>query len=118
MIQLNEKESSLIRPWIEYTEGGEVRTINLTDVAYFEAMGNYVKVLYKNGQRILIYSTMKDLAGKLPEAQFLRVHRSFIINCSIVDKVRNTFVDLENMTKAIPVSKTKKKRLLELVELE
>lgn len=53
----------------------------------------------------VLYATLKDLENKLPDATFLRVHRSFIIN---MDKIK----DIEDSTlvinkKAIPISRSK-----------
>ena len=50
------------------------------DILYFEALGDYVKVHLKNKSHV-VYSTMKNIEDKLKQnKQFIRVHRSYIIN--------------------------------------
>lgn len=48
------------------------------DILYFEALQNYVR-LYTATENFVIDSTLKDLEQKLP-ANFLKTHRSYIVN--------------------------------------
>lgn len=59
--------------------------IPLTDVLYFEASGDYVKVVTAK-QSHLIHESMVALEQKLPPQQFIRIHRSFIINAGQVQE--------------------------------
>ena len=54
--------------------------------------------------------TLKEINDKLPQAHFLRIHRSFIINLSHVDEVAGTHVVINK--KAIPLSKTLRGELM------
>ena len=46
----------------------------------------------------------------LPAQQFLRVHRSFIINIDKTDSYTNEFIEIEK--NAIPISRTYKENVL------
>jgi two-component system LytT family response regulator len=58
--------------------------ISLEDIHYFEAAGDYVKVVTA-GQTHLAQYSLNQLQQELPVTQFVRIHRSWIIR---VDKVK------------------------------
>ena len=63
----------------------------------------------------MIYSTLKSVASKLTEYNFMRIHRSFIINLNeIVDIEENTLV-IER--KVIPIAKAHKSTLMKHLKL-
>lgn len=55
------------------------------NIRWVEAMGDYVKIVTKN-KNYMVLSTMKSFLNKLPENQFVRIHKSYIVN---LDKVIN-----------------------------
>lgn len=58
---------------------GKERKINLYDVLYIEADGNYLKLQLER-ERFLIRNTMQQMVDELDHSCFLRIHRSVIIN--------------------------------------
>jgi len=58
---------------------GRVLTIYIDDVLYFKSDGNYVQ-LVTDTKTHLYRSTLNSLIDNLDENQFLRIHRSIIIN--------------------------------------
>lgn len=83
--------------------------ILINDIYYFEADRNYCKIFSKS-KECLVVMTLKEINDRLPPEHFLRIHRSFIINLSHVDEVAGTHVVIGK--KAIPLSKTLRKELL------
>ncbi len=59
--------------------GGRIVFLKTEDVDWFEATGNYI-TLHVGGETHLIRESMSDLEGKLDPNQFVRVHRSTIVN--------------------------------------
>lgn len=108
------EEESCISPFVQsdciYVRRNErMIKILIKDIFYFEADRNYCKIFAKNKECLLVM-TLKEIDDKLPEKHFLRIHRSFIINLSHVDEVAGTHVVIGK--KAIPLSKTLRKELL------
>lgn len=64
-------------------EGASV-LVQVKDVDYFESAGNYVKICIGR-DRYLLRETMNALETALNPEQFVRIHRSFIVN---LDRVR------------------------------
>lgn len=65
---------------------GRVRLVPVEQIDWFESAGNYVR-LYAGRERFLLRQTMQGLGQKLDPAQFVRIHRTTIVN---VHRVRNT----------------------------
>ena len=55
--------------------------VDLADISHIEGVKDYVKI-YLGGRRRALMSlmSMKTLEDSLPRGQFIRVHRSFIVN--------------------------------------
>jgi DNA-binding LytR/AlgR family response regulator len=80
-----------------------ISRLKLTEILFFEATGDYVKV-HTAKQHYSIHSSLKTIEQKLPQNIFLRVHRSFIINLNKIDTAEGkTLVISHNL---IPVSET------------
>ncbi|MFC2134568.1 LytR/AlgR family response regulator transcription factor [Bacteroidota bacterium] len=94
------------------TDKSEVK-INLKDIIYFEAYGNYVKV-YTVTKTILVSQTMKSIETNIPSDDFIRIHKSFIVSFDKVDKLEGN--SLKIMDKKIPVGKYYKRNLEEAIK--
>jgi two-component system LytT family response regulator len=64
---------------LKIKDKGKARSINLYDVLYIEADGNYLKLQLEH-ERFLIRNTMQQMSGELDHGCFVRIHRSMIIN--------------------------------------
>lgn len=84
--QKNSKLSQQADEFIFIRDSNTVRRINVNDILFLEAMGDYVKIQVKD-KSYNIHSSLKSVEDKLPRHIFLRVHRSFIINVSKIDTI-------------------------------
>ena len=64
----------------------QIVVININDIKYIEAYGDYVKLHTNNGS-FLKEKTMKYFEESLPLEQFSRIHRCSIVNIDEVDKI-------------------------------
>jgi two-component system LytT family response regulator len=65
---------------------GDLLRVNISDILYVEGMKDYVQIYLQDHKLPLTtHLTMKETEAMLPQGQFLRVSRSYIVN---VDKVR------------------------------
>ena len=81
----------------------------LADILYIEADRNYSHIFTKN-KEFMLSITLKHIEDKIPARQFIRVHRSFIINLAQVDEVAENHVIIGS--KAIPLSISAREDLL------
>lgn len=64
--------------------------INIPEITHVEGMKDYVKIHLENAPKpVLTKSTLKGIEEKLPADQFMRVHKSFIVNVGKVASIRN-----------------------------
>lgn len=90
--------------------------LNTQDIYFVEALKDYV-VINTQGARFTIHSTMKDIEKKLPEQQFLRVHRSFIVRLDKIATIEQPNIILENDKKIIPIGGSYKEELVNRINL-
>jgi len=70
--------------------GGRTVFLQLEELDYIEAAGNYAR-LHVGSQEYVIRETMAALEGKLPPNQFVRIHRSVIVNRTRIKELRPWF---------------------------
>ena len=68
-------------------------------------MGDYVKVVTEN-KNYMVLSTMKSFLNKLPKNQFIRIHKSYIVNLKKVINFTTTNVNTDG--EMLPLSRKQK----------
>ena len=94
-------------------KGSSLVKLKLRDIIYIEALENYV-TLNTNDDKFTIHFTMKAIENQLPSGVFIRVHRSFIINKSMIQTIKENTLDLNigGSLKSIPIGKSFRDSLL------
>jgi DNA-binding LytR/AlgR family response regulator len=89
---------------------GDYRYLDSNEILYFEADNNSTDIHLNNGEMITAFKTLKHFETVLPEAQFLRIHNSYIINVDQVSRIHtgNTVCYIKNSTTKLPFSKSYK----------
>ncbi|MDB2463096.1 LytTR family DNA-binding domain-containing protein [Algibacter sp.] len=88
--------------------------IKLSDVLYFEGLKDYIKIWLKdNPKAILTLMSLKTLEAELPETQFMRVHRSFIVSLNNIDVIERSQIIINKQR--ITVSEHYKPKFLEFI---
>lgn len=70
--------------------GGRTVFIQLDEIDYVEAAGNYVR-LHTGGSEYLTRETMNSFEAKLSNSEFVRIHRSVIVNTKRIKELRPWF---------------------------
>lgn len=93
----------------------KIRRINFNDILYIEGLKDYVKV-YTAGEAkpVLSLITMKLLEAKLPQARFMRVHRSFIVNLERIETIERSRIVFGKTY--IPVSEQYKEKFQDFLD--
>ena len=98
--------------------GSKISVIPADSVQYIEAQDDYVMIYSRNGSFIK-QKTMKFYEDNLNPEQFLRIHRSYIVNIteikSLESPAKQTYKLLLKSGTALPVSKTGYSKLKDLV---
>jgi len=83
--------------------------INFSEINYIESLSDYIKIHLVN-KTIVTRETITNIEAKLPQKEFLRIHRSYIISISKIDSFTNEFIEISK--KALPISRSYKKEVL------
>lgn len=78
----------------------ELMKINLKDIELIEALDDYIKIHIKP-QPVLTLMTLKGIQEKLPQREFIRVHRSYIVPVKKIEKFNRQKITVAG--KEIPV---------------
>ena len=69
---------------------GRVIFIKVSDLDWIDAAGNYVR-LHANGESHMMRETMSRLEERLDDTQFIRIHRSTIVNIERIRELQQQF---------------------------
>lgn len=78
--------------------------IPLDDILYVESIKDYIKVHKTDGNSVTSKYKISTLEAELPLEQFIRIHRSFIINANKVTAFSNTDIEVSGIEIPIGVS--------------
>ena len=67
-------------------DNGKIKIIPLAQVQYIEAADDYVKIHTAEGN-FLKKKTMQYFEDSLPQQEFIRIHRSYIVNAQLITRI-------------------------------
>ena len=79
------------------------------EIFYVEAYGNYL-FIYRDQDRIMSKQTLTQLEEQLPERQFVRIHKSFIVSLKSIKFLEGNEVSIGS--KKLPVGKVYRDNLM------
>ena len=91
---------------------GRYEKIILSELLFIEAADNYI-FLYTIGKKYLVYRTLKSMEEYLPAQQFLKVHKSYIVQSAKVEAFENNELQVGKFK--IPVSRNLKDEVLKKI---
>ncbi len=68
---------------------GRIHFVRMADIDWCEAQGNYVRV-HVGRQEHLVRDTMSHLESELDPQQFVRIHRSTIVNVDRIQEMQSS----------------------------
>ncbi len=84
-------------------DNGVLKKINVEDILFLEAMGDYVKV-HTAQKFYVLHSTLKSIEEKLSSSVFIKVHRSYIVSLNKIDFIQESVISIGKAS--IPVAET------------
>ena len=85
--------------------------IDIDNIKYIQGLKDYLKIYdTKSNKAIITLSSFKDILSKLPENQFIRIHRSFVVNITHIRALQKTKVVIDDIR--IPIGETFKADVL------
>ncbi len=87
--------------------------INHVDILFIQSYGEYVK-LYTNDDVILALQTTNFMEDLLPPKDFVRIHRSYIVNINQITEIEGNQVIIEQHK--LPISKRMKDSFIAIIK--
>ncbi|WP_299456174.1 LytTR family DNA-binding domain-containing protein [uncultured Microscilla sp.] len=69
----------------------------LNNILFIQAYGNYLK-FFTEDKMIMAADTMKNIMAQLPESDFVRVHKSYIVSLSKIDQIEGNQIKIISHT--------------------
>jgi DNA-binding LytR/AlgR family response regulator len=92
--------------FFQYHKLHDVYNISVNDIIYFESQNREIKIVSTRGEDSF-YGNLEGIELKVAEHQFLRIHRSFLINYNHVAILRYSEVVMSNDL-TLPISRPKR----------
>ncbi|MDC8003108.1 LytTR family DNA-binding domain-containing protein [Aureisphaera galaxeae] len=106
-------------PKISITDSKGVHVVNVSDILYCTSDGNYTTFLMADEKEIIISKNLKYFEEKLSEYNFIRIHKSYLVNIdkiSFIIKEHGGSVVMKN-GKSLPISRNSKSQLYEKMNI-
>ncbi len=87
--------------------------ISYPEILFVESLGDYMKIHLKN-KVVVTRETVANIEARLPQTEFMRIHRSFIVSFKAIESFTNEYIEVGK--KQIPISRSYKKEVLERLE--
>ena len=91
------------KDFLIFNSGNRSISISHQEISYMQAWGNYIKIHLINGQIEIIRRTFTAMENELKVSNFLRVHKSFIVNKVFITKVTGNGLKIQEYI--IPIGK-------------
>ncbi|PHN04702.1 LytR/AlgR family response regulator transcription factor [Flavilitoribacter nigricans] len=83
--------------------------VQLNDILYFQALGDYVTLTTKE-KRYTLYTKMKTIEDRLPVSRYIRTHRSYIVAIGKIDNIEDNSIQIGRHL--IPISDSYRARVM------
>lgn len=92
--------------------GNYYQTIDISEIMYIKSEKDYLNIILED-KNILTLDTFSSISEKLDMKNFVRVHRSYMVSLSKIQKVEKDRIYIGN--EVIPISNTYKEKFYQLI---
>ncbi len=98
-------------------QGGEVIEVKMKDIVYMESDKRKLMIHMKNGKLYEMYGKIGEQETVLSVYHFIRIHKSYLVNCRYIKKMNDETVSLGYLPKdeliVLPISRRCKEKAKE-----
>ena len=89
-------EAAESNDYISIKSDYKVNLVKYNDIIYIESVGEYIRLHLKDGSKLTTLFRLKNMETELPQRNFMRVHRSYIVNIDYVSSFARGKIYLSN----------------------
>lgn len=86
----------------------KIHRLKYKQIVYIEGLREYVTFFCENNEKIVTLESLRNLEQILPEQQFMRIHKSYIIQIDKIKALYGNQIKLEGVQNYIPIGKSYK----------
>lgn len=101
--------------FIYVKENKKVIKLQLSEILYIEGLSEYVQI-HTSKKKIVTKNSMTNMESKLPENEFMRIHKSFIVSMSKIQAFTSSSVEIPG--KQLPIGRSYKNSVIEALQMQ
>jgi DNA-binding LytR/AlgR family response regulator len=101
--------------FVKLESKGRMRKVAFDEIVYVEGLKNYVSI-YTEQERIITLLNIKDLQERLPPAQFMRVHKSYIVSLTKIKALDGNQILFQDGKASAPLGDTYRRGFFEALQ--
>ncbi len=98
-----------------FKKRGNLHKVPISDIVYIRSNDNYCETYTKGGAQFITRITISKMCELLPEDQFIRIHRQYIVQLDKIDMIDFQESTLRANKHELPISRNKRKELEKIV---
>jgi len=87
--------------------------ISFDEILYIESVADYIKI-YLTDKSVVTRETISNIEAKLPQQDFIRIHRSYIVARKYIDSYTSEYIEIGK--KQLPISRGFKDQVTKKLE--
>jgi two-component system LytT family response regulator len=108
-----QEEEDALSPYLFLKSDTRIFKVKQDEIRYIEGMRDYIAV-HTADQRIMTLMSLSKMLKRLPQSDFIRVHKSYIINFHHISLIQNNRITIGD--REIPISNTYREEFFDRIE--
>ena len=111
--QIQQQQNDFLSDFIFVKTEHKIQKVYLNDILFIEGLKDYISI-FTPGERIITLQNMKKMEDALPERNFIRVHKSYIVSINKIDSIERSRIFIGD--KVIPVGDTYREEFFKIID--
>ncbi len=108
----NQTQIDNSKNYIYVKSDSKIEKIELNSIIFIQSLENYV-IIQTISKKYICYLTLKNVEEFLPNEQFIKVQKSYIINLTKINSIEGNIINIDNYQ--IPISRNIKDEVLNVI---
>ncbi|MFH7011533.1 LytR/AlgR family response regulator transcription factor [Flavobacterium sp. FlaQc-52] len=104
-------QQELISKPLFFKENGTTVKVHPRQIMYIKSMQNYIEIYTENSKKIIIHQTLKGIMDELSNADFLQIHRCYIVNAKYITHIDGFKLSVKDTV--LPIARNRKRIVME-----
>jgi len=111
--QFQQPQNDFLSDFIFVKTEHKIQKVYLNDILFIEGLKDYISI-FTPAERIITLQNMKKMEDALPEKNFIRVHKSYIVSINKIDSIERSRIFIGD--KVIPVGDTYREDFFKIID--